>query len=248
MNLTVPGTYILSYTYIDTSGNPGNIVTRRIIVQRKSSGGGGLPSVDICPNGDYSPTRYDGMCGTLHTTGTVDDTVFNPSIGKTCFTPLNKKTIDQGIQVSDAFKIAHQMIYSYELTRWQGTADYRPFDYLTREEAARFMVEFAENVLCRTKTRIYKDNFSDLSSGNPSLTPFIKSSYEYNIFNGDKIEERSSSTFRPTDIITKDELAAIMVRMVTNTILEEPQDDWSAPYILQLVQYSKFSRLNDRGR
>lgn len=43
------------------------------------------------------------------------------------------------------------MLYSYELTKWQGIRDYRPFDYLTREEAARFMVEFAENVLCRKK-------------------------------------------------------------------------------------------------
>ena len=77
--------------------------------------------------------------------------VFNDTIGTTCFTPWDKRTIDQWNNVTESFKIAHQMLYSYELTKWQGIRDYRPFDYLTREEAARFMVEFAENVLCRKK-------------------------------------------------------------------------------------------------
>ena len=86
--------------------------------------------------------------------------VFNDTIGTTCFTPWDKRTIDQWNNVTESFKIAHQMLYSYELTKWQGIRDYRPFDYLTREEAARFMVEFAENVLCRKKTRTYNNNFS----------------------------------------------------------------------------------------
>ena len=131
---------------------------------------------------------------------------------------MDKKTIDQGIQVSEAFKIAHQMLYSYELTRWQGTRDYRPFDYLTREEAARFMVEFAINVLCRKPNRSYADNFTDIADANPTLISYIRKSYEYDIFHGDQVDEKSktSTTFRPLDKISRDEIIATMVRLVTN--------------------------------
>ena len=175
--------------------------------------------------------------------------VFNDTIGTTCFTPWDKRTIDQWNNVTESFKIAHQMLYSYELTKWQGTRDYRPFDYLTREEAARFMVEFAENVLCRKKTRTYNNNFSDLWWSNPTLTRFIRESYEYEIFNGDKgVDDQYSTTFRPQDRISKNELAAIMVRLVTNTILEEPETDWSQHYRIQLNKYARLTQLNDRGR
>ena len=196
-----------------------------------------------------SPSYYDGICEG-EDIAPVDTDTFNTSIGTTCFNPLDKRTIYQWNDVTQAFRIAHQMIYSYELTRWQGTADYRPFDYLTREESARFMVEFAQKVLCRTKTRSYNNNFSDLDSSNPTLTKFIKESYEYEIFNGDKKEEyNDSTTFRPTDRISNDELTAIMVRLVMNTILEEPVWwSWSDPYKIELMKYAKVSKLNDRGR
>ena len=39
-----------------------------------------------------------------------------------------------------------------------------------------------------------------------------------------------------------------MVRLVTNTILEEPETDWSQPYRIQLNKYARLTQLNDRGR
>ena len=177
---------------------------------------------DNCPNGDNSPSYYDGICE-KQTPPQLDPNIFNPSLNNTCFTPINKKTIDQNNNVSQAFKVAHQMLYSYGLTTWKGTQDYRPYDYLTRAEAAKFMVEFADNVLCRTTTRSYDNNFSDIGATNATLIPFIQKAYEYNIFNGDHTDATSniSTTFRPSDRINNDELTAIMIRLVTNSILEE---------------------------
>ena len=177
---------------------------------------------DSCPNGDKSPSYYDGTC-VEQTPPQVDPNIFNLSLKNSCFTPIDKKTIDQNNNVSQAFKVAHQMLYSYGLTTWKGTQDYRPYDYLTRAEAAKFMVEFADNVLCRTTTRTYDNNFSDIGTTNATLIPFIQKAYEYNIFNGDHTDATSdiSTTFRPTDRINNDELTAIMIRLVTNSILEE---------------------------
>ena len=254
VNINIPWIYTLEYTYTDSAGNNGNIVTRTVTVQAISSatgtistwsswwwGGWYILQKDNCPDWDHSPTHYDGVC--KWDNEPVDEQTFNPSIWSTCFKPLNKKTIDQGIQVSEAFKTAHQMLYSYQLTKRQGTRDYRPFDYLTREEAARFMVEFAQNVLCRKPTRSYNNNFSDINNANPTLTKFIRESYNYGIFNGN-----SDGTFRPNDRITNDELSAIMVRLVTNSILDEPEWDRAAQYRSTLSQYAQISILNNEGR
>ena len=254
VNINIPWIYTLEYTYTDSAGNNGNIVTRTVTVQAISSatgtistwsswwwGGWYILQKDNCPDWDHSPTYYDGVC--KWDNEPVDEQTFNPSIWSTCFKPLNKKTIDQGIQVSEAFKTAHQILYSYQLTKRQGTRDYRPFDYLTREEAARFMVEFAQNVLCRKPTRSYNNNFSDINNANPTLTKFIRESYNYGIFNGN-----SDGTFRPNDRITNDELSAIMVRLVTNSMLDEPEWDRAAQYRSTLSQYAQISILNNEGR
>ena len=158
--------------------------------------------------------------------------IFNPTIQTTCFNPLDKQTIDQGNKISELLRIAHQMLYSYSLTKWQGTKDFAPERSLTREEAARFMTEFATNVLCRKASRTYNDHFTDLEKVNPELLPYIKKSYEYLIFNGDSNAEgkKEKTTFRPKELITVGELSAIMTRLVRNELLEEVEWDRSKNY------------------
>ena len=162
----------------------------------------------------------------------VKTEIFNPTIQTTCFNPLDKQTIDQGNKMSELLRIAHQMLYSYSLTKWQGTKDFAPERSLTREEAARFMTEFATNVLCRKASRSYNDHFTDLEKVNPELLPYIKKSYEYLIFNGDSNAEgkKEKTTFRPKELITVGELSAIMTRLVRNELLEEVQGDRSKNY------------------
>ena len=162
----------------------------------------------------------------------VKTEIFNPTIQTTCFNPLDKQTIDQGNKISELLRIAHQMLYSYSLTKWQGTKDFAPERSLTREEAARFMTEFATNVLCRKASRTYNDHFTDLEKVNPELLPYIKKSYEYLIFNGDSNAEgkKEKTTFRPKELITVGELSAIMTRLVRNELLQEVQGDRSKNY------------------
>jgi hypothetical protein len=58
------GIYTLTYVYVDTSGNTGNIVQRILRVINNRGGGGGL-SRDYCPDGDFSPSYYDRECDPL---------------------------------------------------------------------------------------------------------------------------------------------------------------------------------------
>ena len=202
-----------------------------------SWGGGGWYSSTSNPSNSSTPSTEQKKPETPVKnepvkTEQVKTEIFNPTIQTTCFNPLDKQTIDQGNKMSELLRIAHQMLYSYSLTKWQGTKDFAPERSLTREEAARFMTEFATNVLCRKASRTYNDHFTDLEKVNPELLPYIKKSYEYLIFNGDSNAEgkKEKTTFRPKELITVGELSAIMTRLVRNELLAEVEWDRSKNY------------------
>lgn len=231
------GEYIFTVEVTDGVGKKAKAQTQfRVQIPKSSWGWGGYSITQPLPSSPPSSQLESQLPTDL----------YNPTIGKSCYSPNSYHTIDQGILVSDLFKTAHQMFYNFELTKWQWTKDFRPYDMLTRQEAARFMVKFAENVLCRKRTRIYDAHFTDLGNADPSLIPFIRASYEYQIFNGDYKNEQSlrHTTFRPTDRITQDELTAILVRLLTHTLAEEPRSvQWAQPYHAQLGVFMKNSTL-----
>lgn len=201
-------TYILTYTYIDSSGNTWSAI-RTVIVFKPQDWGQYNPTSIPTPN-----TSKDPIAPTEPTTPSqpIDmNEIMNPSISSdTCFSPLNKSTIDQG-GMTEYQRLAHQMLYSYELTTIPGTKDFGPTRNLTRAEAAKFFVQFAENVLCRKKIQTYDNRFVDITGIHPDLQTNIKLSYEYGIFYGYK-----DGVFKPNDFISNDEIIAVMVRLVTN--------------------------------
>ncbi len=158
-----------------------------------------------------------------------------PVVKDWCFTPNNEKTIYQGNDVSALFREGHQMFYNYGITSIKWTVEFRPDHYLNRQEAARFLTEFAKNVLCRKKTKTYENRFNDLDWVDPTLRSYIIESYEYGIFKWDSWGKYT--TFRPKETIKKSELSAIMIRLITNKFSEETTWDWSKNYRSQLETY-----------
>ena len=238
-----PGNYPIQVIATDQAGNQTTVqFTLTVIAPATPSsssssrwGGWARLIMDHCPNGDFSSSYYDGSCGSDWKpveTKEVEKQLFNPTIKTSCFNPLDQKTIDQGNAMTELLRQAHQMLYSYQLTRWQGTRDFAPERSLTRQEAARFMTEFAINVLCRKPSRSYADQFTDLGDADPTLLPYIYKSYDYLIFNGDANPngDKAKTTFRPNDLITVDELSAIITRLVKNEIMEEPTEDRARNY------------------
>ena len=253
-----PGNYPIQVIATDQAGNQTTVQFTLTVVapttpsSSSSSRWGGWARLimDHCPNGDFSASYYDGSCGNDWKpveTKKVEKQLFNPTIKTSCFNPLDQKTIDQGNEMTELLKQAHQMLYSYQLTRWQGTRDFAPERSLTRQEAARFMTEFATNVLCRKPSRSYADQFTDLGDADPTLLPYIYKSYDYLIFNGDANpnEDKAKTTFRPYDLITVDELSAIITRLVKNEILEEDPQDWARNYRNYIGSIASKSALKD---
>ena len=238
-----PGNYPIHVIATDQAGNQTTVQFTLTVMappapsSSSSSRWGGWARLimDHCPNGDFSASYYDGSCGNDWKpveAKEVEKQLFNPTIKTSCFNPLDEKTIDQGNAMTELLRQAHQMLYSYQLTRWQGTRDFAPERSLTRQEAARFMTEFATNVLCRKPSRSYADQFTDLGDADPTLLPYIYKSYDYLIFNGDANPngDKVKTTFRPYDLITVDELSAIITRLVKNQTMEEPAEDRARNY------------------
>ena len=253
-----PGNYPIQVIATDQAGNQTTVqFTLTVIAPATPSsssssrwGGWARLIMDHCPNGDFSASYYDGSCGNNWKpveTKEVEKQLFNPTIKTSCFNPLDQKTIDQGNAMTELLKQAHQMLYSYQLTRWQGTRDFAPERSLTRQEAARFMTEFATNVLCRKPSRSYADQFTDLGDADPTLLPYIYKSYDYLIFNGDANPngDKAKTTFRPYDLITVDELSAIITRLVKNEIFEEDSEDRARNYRNYIGSISSKSALKD---
>ena len=253
-----PGNYPIQVVAIDQAGNQTSLQFTLTVIapatptSSSSSRWGGWVRLimDHCPNGDFSSSYYDGSCGSDWKpveTKEVEKQLFNPSIKTNCFNPLDEKTIDQGNAMTELLKQAHQMLYSYQLTRWQGTRDFAPERSLTRQEAARFMTEFATNVLCRKPSRSYANQFTDLGDADPTLLPYIYKSYDYLIFNGDANPngDKAKTTFRPYDLITVDELSAIITRLVKNQTMEEPTEDRARNYRNYIGSIASKSALKD---
>ena len=253
-----PGNYPIQVIATDQAGNQTTVQFTLTVVapttpsSSSSSRWGGWARLimDHCPNGDFSSSYYDGSCGSDWKpveTKEVEKQLFNPTIKTSCFNPLDEKTVDQGNAMTELLKQAHQMLYSYQLTRWQGTRDFAPERSLTRQEAARFMTEFATNVLCRKPSRSYANQFTDLGDADPTLLPYIYKSYDYLIFNGDANPngDKAKTTFRPYDLITVDELSAIITRLVKNEIFEEDPEDRARNYRNYIGSISSKSALKN---
>ncbi len=241
INMWVVGNYTLLYEVQDSAGNKAIAKKRTVVIYEKSQWqswyAGWINENSFPINPIVLPTPIPMPIKPEVFNSTIEDGV--------CYTRWMGDTIDQGNTVSMLFKKAHQLMYSYKLTKWQWTLDYNPDLYITREQAAKFMIEFARNILCRSSLKdqyLYTNQFIDLSKADTTLVPYIKASYEYGIFKWDP-----DGHFRPKSLISKDELSAIIVRMVTNKVLPESSDvNWASEYKQKMMWYTTVKRTNMR--
>lgn len=157
---------------------------------------------------------------------------------------MNIHTVDQGNDVSALFKVAHQMLYSYGLTTIPGTRDFWPYRQITRGEAAKFFVQFAQNVLCKKTIQTYDNRFTDISGVHADLQANIILSYEYGIFYGSE-----GGKFNPNSYITQDELTAVIIRLVTGKYNDAEGANRAANYINTLQSKTTIDLINTtRGK
>ena len=92
----------------------------------------------------------------------------------TCYSPKRSVTITLWTNTVEKDMLVYQwLLYAYGLTKFTDTDSYKPSNWLKRYEAAKMFVEFGRNILCRQKSAIYTNQYTDIDDTDPTLKPYI---------------------------------------------------------------------------
>ena len=138
---------------------------------------------------------------------------------------ISTLTWNTNIDPEDEFSMALAWMYANWLTMYNNSGDYRMYDILTREEAAKIIWQ-AYNVF-GLDTWIVKNNsctFEDANLFNPTLSAHIANVCQWWLFQG------SNWKYMPTDNLTKAQAMAVLIRMIQWKMSYELQTPWREQY------------------
>ena len=113
------------------------------------------------------------------------------------------------------------------------TSSFRPYDPITRQEAAKILGQFYSRILWYTGiVGIQNDcTFVDITETDYTLTDYVKSSCKMGLI------KWSKAYFHPTDHMSTLQMIVILVRMFENKLMDETQDPRYLEYLLQARWY-----------
>ncbi|AHB41564.1 hypothetical protein P148_SR1C00001G0774 [candidate division SR1 bacterium RAAC1_SR1_1] len=124
------------------------------------------------------------------------------------------------------FERALSWMYANGLTKYNKPTDYRMYDELTREEAAKMIAQAYIVLGYGQEQKNSACAFSDAGEFNPELTGFIKQVCGRGVIKG------ANGKYMPTKKLTRPEAMAILVRMFEGQTSFEAKDPrWSEYYI-----------------
>lgn len=143
---------------------------------------------------------------------------------------INNWTTQNNNTASD-LEIAIQWMYDNWLTIYNTPKTFMSNNYLTREQASKFFVQFATTVLWKNKWNVKSYNiYSDISNANPTLKDYII--YASNMW----LFKWSNGKFMPFSNLTQAQALAVTIRLL-DWYLEEPSDSWYVYYFYRAQMY-----------
>jgi hypothetical protein len=191
------------------------------------SGGGGGGSAhlrsDSCPNGDYSPSYYDGTCGTIpmEDERIPNESAHNSADDQTETTETNKS--------ENSEESIYEWAKEYQLTDANTEQEMRGEDKITRAEMAKIIVSYMDTPFLKRGKEDFNtqensstlppegrqcSSFTDLNQVNAELQSSIIKACEYGLMGYHADGERPKEKFFPNGEITRAEVATIISRML----------------------------------
>lgn len=195
---TSPGSYTLTYNYTDSAWNMATPITRVVIVKQQEFAWWWMWSTlvkDNCPNGDYSVSIYDGICGTKpeNKDDQYDTCTLGTELEKAyCFARKNNITTIDGLERANA--------------TWS----------LIRQDLAKMMVNFSINVLDNTWTitQVCEQSYNDIQWVSLELKQYIKLWCSMWIMWLQSDWKTPLVSFRSTDTVTRAEFGTVLSRVL----------------------------------
>ena len=196
-----------TFTLIDSDGNTGSITATVANIDKTVHnlwGWGGWISKDYCPDGDYSSSYYDGICGNKPTTvATWTNTVIT--------------------QASDELISAYKWALGKQITTMSTLEVARIGDPLTRGEMAKMIVNYAINNLWKTINTGNQANFTDINGQTAEMKNYINKAYQLGLM------WVNVSKFNPNSLVTRAEFATVLARLLYNTTSNQNELYYTKP-------------------
>jgi hypothetical protein len=158
-------------------------------------GGGGWLSKDSCPNWDYSPSYYDGLCGTPNIVEKI-------SSGE-----VENNLLGSGNEYEQAYNFA----FGKGITTMKTLKDADMDGKLTRTQMAKMVVNYAMNVLGRTLNTWTVCTFSDTANQSDEMKWYITKACQLGIM------WINTKKFVPNGIVTRAQLWTTISRLLYGT-------------------------------
>ena len=209
VNTAVAGTYTITYTQTDIAGNIATPVTRTVTVSVANSGGwgggwGGSVVVDNCPNGDYSPSYYDSLCGTAPTTTWNTNNSWTITTGSMTTSWITTTTITD----TDELRQAYNYAFANNITTMNTFEKANMMGTLKRAHLAKMLSEYAAANTDNEINTSLTCEFPDIANQNVELQWFIKEACQRGLM-GVNIER-----FNPNGEVTRAEFGTAFSRLL----------------------------------
>jgi hypothetical protein len=179
------------------------------VVNNNNGGGGdgGSLSRDHCPNGDFSPSYYDGSCGD---TSETTKSEHNAPDDKPQDATLNPDT-GFGEEILTAYKWA----YKYNITTQPTVQEADPDGFLIRPHFAKMIVNYMANVLNKKPdtTKDCSAFAASIQSETEELQTYMTLACQYGVM-GIHTDGSALSDFMPNRIISRAEFGTVLSRIL----------------------------------
>ena len=148
-----------------------------------------------------------------------------------------KIKVDTGMEITTELTNAISWMYENNLTSYSGVAWFKPNNYVTREQASKFFVLFAKNILGKTGAKIKEAVFSDVSGADKTLQSYIKEAAKMGLL------KWSKGKFGPFNKLTQAQAVTILIRALDGAQTETGAK-WYSEYYTIASNYGLLEGLN----
>lgn len=178
-----------------------------------SSGWGGF-SKDYCPDGDFSPSYYDGKCGTAPSKKTETQTT-EPSKPKENYENVGC-TVPANAPYSQSLIDAFLWAYKYKITTACPIEKADLDGPLLRRHMAKMISEFSMQILDMKPDYSKTCSFPDLWDQTQEMKDYIKLSCQLGLMGYDADGVTKRSLFEPNREVSRAQFATLLSRLLWN--------------------------------
>ena len=140
----------------------------------------------------------------------------------------------------DEFDKALYRMYKNWLTMYDNSGDFRPYDNLTREEAAKIVGQLYNVLWFPKEDKWFNCNFVDTNFFNPTLAEHIYNVCRWWIFKWND----NTQQYMPRDSLTKGQLLAVLMRIFEWKVSNESGQPWWIEYYVKALTLGMTNEIN----